>query len=752
MEPKDFNILIEDGSRVLPQLVIDENTSSMELFDWQRRAINYFFKYNKAMFEVCTGCLVGDTHIELPRNLDKYPKGIMIKDLVGKKDFYVYSFNLNSQQIELKRVKNVWLSKKNVDIYEIKTQCGKIIQATKNHPFLIDIKQKPNKGCGRGKREKIVERKYKTVKNLRIGDFVTTFNRARIRSPDGELIKYNYGYKTRRILEHRFILEQIYGKLSKYECGYHINKNRFDNSIINLEKMDMREHSRMHTLSNGFFGKKLWKNGIHPRGMKGKSHSEETKNRISLNTSKAKLGKDYIQIKKVSKFELEGFNSDKFKKNKKESIEKFKKTFSKIPKHLIFEKCSKSTKVRYSDKIVSIKYIGKEDVYDMKVEDNHNFIANNFVVHNSGKTYCAIQILKKILEIDPKVQTLIVVPKNIILEDTWYKELYNAGISLIDIGVYYGNIKEIGKVTITNMQNLQNINFDLFDCVIWDEIHNYGTARLLPYIQKPIKYSIGLSATMERMDGAHWNILKAFDYNLFKYTPKEALRDGVLNPFNFINIGVEMDRDTYDKYEHLTQEINAIMQAGGGFSKLMRTNTGLKYQMLAKMNERKDMVNNYSRKFDVVKEICRKHCNDKIIVFNEYNNQTNKSYWYLLDIGIDACIVHSGISKEKREENMIGFKTDKYSVMLTSKVLDEGFNLPKLDVAIIAAGNSTARQTIQRMGRVLRKKNKESMLYQVYCMHTIEQTYAEERAMLFRELCSDYSELVYGINDKGLKV
>lgn len=394
-------------------------------------------------------------------------------------------------------------------------------------------------------------------------------------------------------------------------------------------------------------------------------------------------------------------------------------------------------------------------LHDWQINSIKFFFDNNCqaifeVATGSGKTFCAIEILKKVLEKEPNINTLIVVPKNIILESGWYKELYDAGMKLQDIGVYYGNIKEYAKITITNMQNFKNINFELFDFVIFDECHNYGTVNNLKYLKIPMKYKLGLSATMERMDGTHWKMLEYFDYNVFKYTPKEALQDGVLNPFNFINIGIEMDAESYQKYDLLTQELNSILQSGGGFKKLMRSNSGLKYKMLSKMSERKNLVNNYHRKFEVVKQICNKHENDKIIVFNEYNEQTTKTYWYLLDLGTKACIVHSDIEKSKREKNIMGFKNDKYNVMLASKVLDEGWNLPKLDVAIIAAGNSTARQTIQRMGRVLRKKKKESMLYQIYCKNTIEEEYANTRAEIFIDLSSRYDDNVFLIKDKTL--
>ena len=97
------------------------------------------------------------------------------------------------------------------------------------------------------------------------------------------------------------------------------------------------------------------------------------------------------------------------------------------------------------------------------------------VTTGAGKTFCSIEILKEVLSIDPDVKILIVVPKNVILEDTWFKELYDNGISLRDIGVYYGKIKEYGKITITNMQNLANIPLELFDAAIFDECFSEDT-------------------------------------------------------------------------------------------------------------------------------------------------------------------------------------------------------------------------------------------------------------------------------------
>ena len=400
--------------------------------------------------------------------------------------------------------------------------------------------------------------------------------------------------------------------------------------------------------------------------------------------------------------------------------------------------------------------MNQTELYDWQKRAIEYFFLNDRAIFEvttgAGKTFCSISIIKRAIEIQPDIKILIVVPKNVILESTWYKELYEAGIGLKDIGVYYGAIKEYGKITITNMQNLHKIALDIFDFAIFDEVHNYGTKRLLPFLEHPFKYKLGLSATVERADNAHWDLMRIFDYNIFKYSPHQALEEGILNPFDFYNVGVEMDYESMERYIRLTQDLNVIFQMGGGYGKIMRTTSGLKYRMLSKMNERKTLVNNYPRKFGVVKAICEKHKDDKILVFSQFNEQTNKMYWHLLDVGIRARVMHSGIPKEKRTQDLIDFKNDKFNVLLTSKVLDEGYNLPSIDTAIITAGDSTAKQTIQRLGRVLRRKKKKSTLYQIYCLNTVEEEQSFNRSRLFKDLCSEYDSYTYQDGELNFKL
>ena len=49
------------------------------------------------------------------------------------------------------------------------------------------------------------------------------------------------------------------------------------------------------------------------------------------------------------------------------------------------------------------------------------------------------------------------------------------------------------------------------------------------------------------------------------------------------------------------------------------------------------------------------------------------------------------------------FRKGDINILVICKVLDEGFDLPKIDTGIILSTTSSIRQRIQRIGRISRK-------------------------------------------------
>jgi superfamily II DNA or RNA helicase len=65
---------------------------------------------------------------------------------------------------------------------------------------------------------------------------------------------------------------------------------------------------------------------------------------------------------------------------------------------------------------------------------------------------------------------------------------------------------------------------------------------------------------------------------------------------------------------------------------------------------------------------------------------------------------------------------------VTSKVLNEGVDVPEAKVAIVLGGSTSAREYIQRLGRILRKVgNREAILFELVARDTTDAGKARRR-------------------------
>ncbi|MCA9968017.1 MAG: hypothetical protein KC423_27415, partial [Anaerolineales bacterium] len=82
----------------------------------------------------------------------------------------------------------------------------------------------------------------------------------------------------------------------------------------------------------------------------------------------------------------------------------------------------------------------------------------------------------------------------------------------------------------------------------------------------------------------------------------------------------------------------------------------------------------------------------------------------------------------ERKAILDGFRSGIYRAIVTSKVLNEGVDVPEAKVAVVLGGSATAREYVQRLGRVLRKQgNAEAVLYEVIARKTVDEGAAQRR-------------------------
>jgi hypothetical protein len=170
--------------------------------------------------------------------------------------------------------------------------------------------------------------------------------------------------------EHRFIASQVFSDFSNDLIVHHIDNNHNNNNIDNLKLMTQAEHNHIHC--ENFFKKN---------------------NTICYATGYTTASKRYVVPNRSEEF---CNMTSKIRKNYIENnYEKFKESTKNNGKTTSY--------IVNGGVIKNITYLGKQNVYDIvNVRDNHNFIANGFVVSNTGKSSFAIMFAKlwcKIIDI-----------------------------------------------------------------------------------------------------------------------------------------------------------------------------------------------------------------------------------------------------------------------------------------------------------------------------------------------------------------
>ena len=340
------------------------------------------------------------------------------------------------------------------------------------------------------------------------------------------------------------------------------------------------------------------------------------------------------------------------------------------------------------------------------------------VVTGGGKTVFAIHCLKKYLEEEPDKSILIVVP-SIALLDQWYE-----GISLNfkskDIALNGGGeqITDLSKVCITTIDSLKNIISKVDQdntLLIIDECHKIGTEKRGEMLTGNWHATLGLSATPERDydDNFYIIIKKILGDIIFDYDYIDAREDEVIVNFKLLYAYAEMTEAENDKYKDFTKKIQRRAATIGG-------NNMNDYPLKMLIFNRARMVKNSKNRIPFGVELLQKHKRDSWIVFTENKKQAKEFNKIINKKGYKSAIYNTDLDNAEREENLNNFKSGNLNVLVSCTALDEGFDMPEADGAMILSASSSKRQRIQRMGRVLRiTANKENaLIVTVYSSNT----------------------------------
>lgn len=339
-------------------------------------------------------CITGDTLIETAfRDKRDWPNGIPVRLLEGDSGFKVYSFDTETSELRLGTVNRVWKTGYR-KVYKVRYSWwgpnpgGKggrhkywgSIKVTDNHLFLMKNGgwSSIRLGLTSGTRLQPFYR-FVSERRHRVGTHSSSMKK------EAPLL---LGFKLERSLE------------DGEQC-HHKDRNPENDSWDNLELLTLGEHARLHGYEDNPMS--------DPKHRK--THAE------AVNNSHYKEGQSTRQKKYLSDLNNYAKRCEQIRKQARQTSETIKHKFATDPvyyynylcgrklrdgRRLTDEEIRASMSKRFPDEpyppsdsnhtVTSVEDYGYEDVYDMEVEQYHNFAANGIFVHNSedllGKPFC----------------------------------------------------------------------------------------------------------------------------------------------------------------------------------------------------------------------------------------------------------------------------------------------------------------------------------------------------------------------------
>ncbi|MEA2012132.1 MAG: DEAD/DEAH box helicase family protein [Verrucomicrobiota bacterium] len=344
----------------------------------------------------------------------------------------------------------------------------------------------------------------------------------------------------------------------------------------------------------------------------------------------------------------------------------------------------------------------------------------------SGKSFLANMIISEI-----RRSTLIVVP-TIDLMQQWATTIerdFN-----IHTGMIGGGENDLQDITVTTYDSAaMRMDFmgNRFGLIIFDECHHlpgeiYKTAAEMCIAP----FRLGLTATLERTDGGEQLICKLIG-DVAHRIEIDELEGNTLAPYQTKTFPISLTQEEKLEYDSTRKIYTDFLRQNsidfrthnwGYFIAMCCRRQGGRDALKAYMKQ-KQIARNCKSKFDAVWKLLKKYAGRKIIIFTADNDTAYRmGKEFLLPV-----LTHHTKARE-RKEMLDMFRSNEYTVLMTSNVLNEGIDVPEASVGIIVSGTGSIREHVQRLGRILRPaKGKQAVLYELVSSDTSEEYISKRR-------------------------
>jgi superfamily II DNA or RNA helicase len=338
-----------------------------------------------------------------------------------------------------------------------------------------------------------------------------------------------------------------------------------------------------------------------------------------------------------------------------------------------------------------------------------------------------------VMAIEKKQRSTLVIAPTLDLVRQWY-QILKATFAL-PVGIVGGGEHDVQPLTVTTYDSAHLHMHNLgarFGLVIFDEVHHLpGETYALAARQCLAPFRLGLTATPERADGRE-DVLDQLVGPLAFRREITELSGGYLAEYETERIAVELAPSEREEYEAERAVYLGFVRAQGirmgspeGWRDfIMRSaRSAAGRRAMQGYRRQRELAFAAPAKLDYVALLLHVHRGDRTIVFTE-DNAT--AYGISERLLIPAITHQTKISE--RADILAKLDSGVYNAVVTSKVLNEGVDVPSANVAIVVSGSGSVREHVQRLGRILRQQEgKRALLYELVTAQTGEAFTSERR-------------------------
>lgn len=394
--------------------------------------------------------------------------------------------------------------------------------------------------------------------------------------------------------------------------------------------------------------------------------------------------------------------------------------------------------IKYEDKVLDLLPLGHLPKLEVKLRDYQQEAIENWCLEKrgsivlptgAGKTIIGLKIIEIV-----NSPTLIIVPTLDLIKQ-WTKILsHNFDIEIGNIG---GGTENIQPITVSTYDSAyikaQSIG-NKFMLMVFDEVHHLPAPSYRLIAETFVApFRLGLTATIEREDHLEEDFPYLVGKSRFQITAKELAESNYLAKYTIERKQTFMSAEEYRKYkENMAiyhaglKKIGLKMNSHNAFKRLIMISSKniMARRALMGRNKAIDIALNSKSKMNEIRKILVENKDIKTIIFTQHN----KLVYEISNVFLIPFITHKS-SKEEREDVLTGFKDGRYKAIVTSKVLDEGIDVPDAQLGILVSGTGSSREFIQRLGRLLRPKNdnKQAILIEIVSSGTSEALASKRR-------------------------